>query len=59
MIELYIFNISKFISQNNEQQTGGNLDLYKLNKEGKIAQPNESCELIKSIKPEIVKMFIF
>ena len=60
-IIVFLIYLNSF-PQNNEQQTGGNFRfLYKLNKEGEnLAQPNEnSCELIKSIKPEIGKMFIF
>ena len=59
-IIVFLIYLNSF-PQTNDQQTGGNLDLYKLNKEGEnLAQPDEnSCELIKSIKPEIGKMFIF
>ena len=59
-IIVFLIYLNSFPKNNNEQ-TGGTLDLYKLNKETEnLAQPDEnSCELIKSIKPELGKMFIF
>jgi hypothetical protein len=59
-IIVFLLYLNSF-PKNNTEQTGGTLDLYKLSKETKnLSQPDKnSCELIKSVKPELGKMLIF